>query len=522
MDRRQLLSGAGLAGLAVVLKACGVASDPAAEPGAASGAPKRGGVLRAGSPPPPTAVDPVTMYDGTAIAIVQLVAEYLIWLDQDFKLVPRLAESWQPADGGKRWTFKLRPGVTFSDGTPLDAETVKASFDRLLDPASKSAALSAFATVLKAGGVRVATPDSVEFTLERPFSDFPYLVSAGNYNALILKRDYAGDFTKAAVGTGPFVLKSYNASTGAVFARNEKYWDAGRPYLDGVEIKFYADDQADLLALQGGDIDAQILSRPDLAKPLAGTGAIAADTVKGTGVTVLTLRTDQAPFDRKEVRQAVAYGLGRPAILDSIGSGVGDLGNDHLIAPLFPAAPADLPQRALDRAKVAELLKTAGLTELRFTLTFEPPAKDYAVTIQNQLQQVGITVELDQRSSKDFYGGDQSKDTPWLNTAANLVGWAGRAVPSQLVIPMVKSGGTWNGSKYANPALDAAADAYDTAATDADRKAAAATVAKILHEDVPVIIAYWSGAVRAYNPRKFRGVRAHPAQYVDFSTVSKA
>ncbi|GAA3300243.1 ABC transporter substrate-binding protein [Dactylosporangium vinaceum] len=512
VDRRQVLAAFAGGGLAALLGACGVGEET-------GGGDRRGGTLRAGAPPPPTAVDPVTMYDGTAIAIVQLVAEYLIWLDKDFKLVPRLAESWQSADGGKRWTFKLRPGVTFSDGTPLDAQTVKASFDRLLDPASKSAALSAFGTVLKAGGVSAPDAGTVEFALQRPFGDFPYLVSAGNYNALILKQDYAGDFTKHAIGTGPFVLTGYNASTGASFTRNEKYWDAGKPYLDGVELKFYADDQADLLALQGGDIDVQILSRAALAQPLAGTGAVDVDTVKGTGVTVLTLRTDKPPFDRKEVRQAVAYALGRPAILQSIGSGVGDLGNDHLLAPLFPAAPTDLAQRAQDKAKVAALLQGA---ELRFTLTFEPPDKDYAVTVQNQLKQAGITVELDQRSSKDFYGGDQAKDTPWLFTQANLVGWAGRAVPSQLVIPMVKSGGVWNGSKYANPELDAAADAYDTATTDAARKAAAATVATILHEDVPVIIAYWSGTVRAYQGKKFKGVQAHPAQYVDFSSVTRA
>src|SRR5262249_3629896 len=153
---------------------------------------------------------------------------------------------------------------------------------------------------------------------------------------------------------------------------------------------FYADDQADLLALQSGDIDAQILSRPNLAQPLGATGAVTVDTVKGTGVTVLTLRVDQAPFAKKEVRQAVAYGLGRPDILQSIGSGAGHLGNAPPLAPLFPAAPSDLPQRALDKQKVADLLKAAGVGQLTFTLTFDPPSKDYAVTIQNQLKQVGI------------------------------------------------------------------------------------------------------------------------------------
>ena len=94
-------------------------------------------------------------------------------------------------------------------------------------------------------------------------------------------------------------------------------------------------------------------------------------------------------------------------------------------------------------------------------------------------------------------------------------------MPSQLIIPMVKSKAVWNGSKYANPALDAAADAYDSATTDEQRKAKAAEIAKILHEEVPIVVAYWSGTVRAYNGKKFAGVRAHPSSYVDFTSVSQ-
>ncbi|MCW2876539.1 MAG: hypothetical protein JWQ95_639 [Sphaerisporangium sp.] len=521
-SRRLFLSGAGAAALTGLLAACagesGTSGAVRSSAATAPAAPKRGGILRAGSPPPPTAVDPLTMYDGSAIAIVQLVADYLIWLDKDFKLVPRLAEKWTAEEGGKRWAFSLRQGVTFSDGTPLDAETVKASFDRLLDPDGKSAALSAFDTVLAAGGVSVRDASTVVFTLERSFSDFPYLVSAGNYNALILKKDYKGDFTKKPIGTGPFLLESYDPSAGATLTRNPKYWEPGKPYLDGVQIKFYADDQADLLALQSGEIDTQILSRPALAGPLKGLGDIVVDQVAGTGLTAFTLRVDKAPFDRKEVRQAIAYALDRPGVNTTVYDGVGALGNDHLLASLFPVAPKDIPQRAKDPAKVATLL---GGQKLSFALTYDPPSKDYALTIQNQLKQVGIEVTLDQRTSADFYGGDQAKDTPWLFSDANLVGWAGRAVPSQFIIPMVKSGGVWNGSKYANPTLDAAAKTYDSATTDEERKAQAEIIAKALNEDVPVIITVWSGAIRAYNGKRFTGITAHPASYVDFSSVSR-
>jgi peptide/nickel transport system substrate-binding protein len=521
VSRRGFLAVTGAGALTALLSACGAGGAPAALPSAAPASPLRhGGTLRAGSPPPPTAVDPVTAYDGTSVAIIQLVTEYLVWLDEDFNLVPKLATSWKSDATGTRWTFTLRQGVTFSDGTKVDAATVKASFDRLLDPKNESAALSAFETVLAQGGVSTVGDDAVLFTLQRPFSDFPYLVSAGNYNTVILKQDYAGHFTTSAVGTGPFLLKSYNASTGAVLVRNPHYWDAPKPYLDGVDIVFYADDQADLVALQSGDIDAQILSVPSLVEPLAGSGAFTVAQVRGTGVTVLTLRVDRAPFTDKAVRQAVAYGLDRPAIRQGDGIPIDDLGNDHLLAPLFPAAPTDLPQRAKDPAKVKALLASAGLDSLHFTLTFDPPNKDYAVTLQSQLAEVGITVTLDQLSSSDFYGGDQTTDTPWLFTTANLVGWAGRPIPSQFVTPMVKTGAVWNGSKYSNKALDAAADAYDAATGAAERKAQAEIIARALNEDVPIVVSYWSGAVRAYNGHKFQGIQAHPSDFVDFSSVS--
>lgn len=135
---------------------------------------------------------------------------------------------------------------------------------------------------------------------------------------------------------------------------------------------------------------------------------------------------------------------------------------------------------------------------------------------------MGITVDLDQQTSDVFYGGNQETDTPWLFTTANLVGWVGRPTPSQFIIPMVKSHGVWNGSKYANPALDAAADAYDAATDPAERKKQAEIIARALHEDVPVIITVWSGAVRAYRSDRVRGLRAHPSAFLDLTTVSRA
>ena len=518
-SRRGILLGASAVAFTGFLAACAAPETPppATQP-TLTGPPKRGGTLKVGAPSEVSSLDPVTMFHPTPVGIVQMVGEYLIWLDEDYSLVPQLAQTWSEDKTNRVWTFQLRDGVTFSDGTPMDVHAVKASFDRLLDPKNRSAALSAFTGILTQGGVKVGDDSSVVFTLQREYADFPYLVSAGNYNAVILKRDYAGDFTEHPVGTGPFLLTSYDPSTGATLVRNPTYWQDGKPYLDGVDVRFYSDAQAEQIALQSGDLDTLIVTDPSL---IVASGDIAIDQVSSTIMTAFTMRVDQPPFDKKEVRQAVAYALDRPAINLSTNDNLGAIANDHPFAPMFNFHPTHLPQRKQDRNKVKQLLAAAGVDRLEFALTFDPPSRNYALVIQDQLRSCGIHVTLDEQSSAAFYGGDQSTDTPWLFTPANLVGWAGRPVPSQFINPMVTTTGIWNGSKYSNPRVDEALNAYDAVDDEGTRRQQAEIIASALYEDVPVIVSLWQGAVRAYNRTRFFGIRAHASSYVDFGSVSR-
>lgn len=483
-----------------------------------SGAP--GGILSIGALTPSTAVDPVVGFDAASIAIFQLTNEYLIGLNRDFTLRAQLATEWEPGDNGQRWMVTLREGVTFTDGTPFDAEAVTSSFARLLDPESpSSSAQSAFAGILEADGVSVDDTGNIVFELVRPYADFPYLISSNTYNAVILPTEYAGSYIDNPVGTGPFLLDSYSAAEGATLSRNESYWEAGKPLLDGVEFKFYQDPQAQVIALQSGEIDTQVTSQIGLLASLEGNGDYTIDEVESTGLNVLTMRVDTPPFDRKEVRQAVAFALDRVAINETLYNGVDTIGNDHLLAPAYPASPTDLPQRELDLARVEELL--AG-EEVRFTLTFDPPTRDYAVVLQEQLRQAGIEVELAQVTSDEFYAGDQESDTPWLFTQSNIVGWAGRAVPTQFINPMVKSGGIWNGSKYSNPVVDTAAETYDTSTDDEEKQAQARIIAEAMHDDTPIIITTWSTVIRPFNSARWTGITAHPSSYIELNDVTQA
>lgn len=524
ITRRDALRKASAYGLSIPLISAVLGSFGAQASASATTSPASsstpGGILAVGALTPSTAVDPVVGFDAASIAIFQLTNEYLIGLNRDFTLRPQLATEWVPANDGQQWVVTLRQGVTFTDGTPFDADAVTSSFDRLLDPESQSSsAQSAFAGILEVGGVSIDDGGNIVFDLLRPYADFPYLISSNTYNAVILPQDYTGSYTDNPIGTGPFLLDSYSATEGAAFSRNESYWDEGKPLLDGVEFKFYQDPQAQVIALQSGEIDTQVTSQIGLLASLEANGDYTIDEVESTGLNVLTMRVDTPPFDRKEVRQAVAFALDRVAINETLYNGIDTLGNDHLLAPAYPASPTDLPQREQDLARVEELL---GGEDISFTLTFDPPTRDYAVVLQEQLRQAGIDVELAQVSSDEFYAGDQESDTPWLFTQSNIVGWAGRAVPTQFINPMIKSGGIWNGSKYSNPVVDAAAETYDTSTDDEEKREQARIIAEAMQEDTPIVITTWSTVIRPFNSAKWTGITAHPSSYIELNDVAQA
>ena len=159
----------------------------------------------------------------------QLAADYLVFPDANYVLQPRLATKWAPGSAPDEWTFTIRQGVLWQDGTPFTVDDVVASFDRITDPKVGSAALSAFAGVLSNGNIEKVDDQTVKFHLDRAYGDFPALVSSFNYNSVILPKDYKeGTFTKGGIGTGPFILKTFSADQGASYVKNPKYWGGPR------------------------------------------------------------------------------------------------------------------------------------------------------------------------------------------------------------------------------------------------------------------------------------------------------
>jgi ABC-type transport system substrate-binding protein len=130
--------------------------------------------------------------------MLQQTGEFLANSGSDLVLRPVLAESWTPNQDGSVWTFKIRQGVKFHNGATMTADDVVATIDRLADPKNASNALSAFTGVLSKGGAKKIDDQTVEFHLDAPNGNFPYYLSSDNYNAIILPKDYAGDFERTS------------------------------------------------------------------------------------------------------------------------------------------------------------------------------------------------------------------------------------------------------------------------------------------------------------------------------------
>jgi peptide/nickel transport system substrate-binding protein len=523
MSRRDLLRRASVLGLSapfagLLLEACGSSpSKPAASSTTAAGSPKQGGTIRVGNSAPVAAPDPVTMYDSGSIGVVQQVAEYLIWVNPNNTLQPVLATSWKPNANASEWTVAIRPGVKFHDGSQLTADDVVATFERLVNPKSNSSALTNFQGVLGPGGTKKTGTYEVTFQLQKPFVDFPYTLASTNYNAVILPANYAGDFIKNPVGTGPFTLTSYQTQTSATFARNPHYWQAGLPYLDGVTMTFFASDSAEEIALQNQTIDV-LPQAPSAGSPLYTDPSVAILNVPSTAYEEFFFRTDQPPWNNKLLRQAIAYSLQRDAIIQNLFQGRAEIGNDEVWAPGFADSPV-LPQRPYDPDKAKALLKQAGHESgLTATLTTEQSGEipQYATLVQAAAKAIGVTINLDVESQSTFYGSGSNQ--PWLVVPLGIVDWAARATAQQFWGSAFLTGGVWNSAHWSDPTFDKLTTQYEATVDQQSRTAIAKQAALIMQDETPAIITYWHNGIFATTKRS-HGIAPNGSEFIDLRSA---
>ncbi|UVK44237.1 ABC transporter substrate-binding protein [Mesorhizobium sp. AR07] len=494
VSRREFIRHGSLLGLSLpLLGRIGMAAGLGGMPSLARAQGAPGATIRVASSVPAATIDPVTIADAGGLLVMQQVAEFLCVDGPDLVLQPALAESWKPNDNGTVWTFKLRKGVKFHSGGEMKADDVVASIDRLADPANSSNALSVFTGILKKGASKKVDDYTVEFHLDAPNGNFPYMLSSDNYNAVIIPASYKGDYEKSFDGTGPFKIEKYTAKVGASFVRNEDYWGP-KALPERTEFTFFADMQPQILALQGGQVDI-INQMPVLAGvALLSDPNIDIISLKSSAHQQLHMRCDDGPLKDARVRRAIALCLDRDKLAAGLMKGRSALGNDSPFAAVYPSTDTSIPQRKQDIAQAKQLMEAAGAGKgFKVTLTTERYLEipEYAQLIQNWVKEIGVELELNILDQGAYYGDAVFGKSNWLDSVMGITDYGHRGVPNVYLAAPLKSEGTWNAAHFKNKDYDALATSYIAALDLEAQKATAGKIQSLLLEETPVIFGYF-------------------------------
>ena len=309
----------------------------------------------------------------------------------DGSVVPGLAESWEISDDGKEYTFRLHDGVTFHDGSVMDAEDVKFSLDRALGEDSANAQKALFSGI---ESVEIVDPLTVKVTLSEPNGNFLFNMAWGD--AVIVSPDSIDNIKTNPVGTGAFTFGEWVQGDSITLNRNPDYW-GDQPALESATFKFISDPTAAFAAMMAEDIDAfDNFPAPENLPQFEADPRFQVLVGSTEGETILSTNNKQPPFDDIRVREAVAHAIDRQAIIDGAMFGYGTPIGTHF-APHNPAYVDLTGNSAYDPEKAKALLAEAGFADgFETTLHLPPPsyARRGGEIVAAQLADVGINAEI--------------------------------------------------------------------------------------------------------------------------------
>lgn len=425
LTRRQLLQvgGAGVltVGLGSLAACAGSTKDRGAQAAGGGGAPKRGGTLRVGA----TSGGSGDTLDGqnglTTMDFLRVGAlfEQLVRVNGttgQSELV--LAESMEPNATATEWTIRVKPDVTFHNGKPLTAKDVLHSLQRIKDNNFPGATAVA---PLDLAAARVMDERTLRIPSQAPYSIFPEGL-ATCISARVVPEDYD---PKKPIGTGPFKFGTFTAGQESSFDRFDGYWQSGRPYLDKLVIINFADETAQINALQSGQVDL-IDQLSSASVPLVKSAGGNVVVSKTASFVPFTMRVDKAPFSDVRVRQALRLLVNRKEFNEQVYGGLGVVGNDTFGAADAAYQGAQLPQREQDLGQAKALLRAAGQSQLQVELyasAIGPGAISAASVFATQAKEAGVSVKIRTQDPTQFFSQSYSQvpfAESWWNVGSYL------------------------------------------------------------------------------------------------------
>ncbi|MCE4540584.1 ABC transporter substrate-binding protein [Pelomonas sp. P7] len=462
--------------------------------------PRRGGRLRVASATAAISdtLDPSKMANQTDYSRGTMLYNGLTVLDGSLTPQPALAESFTTKDA-KTWIFKLRKGVVFHDGKPLQPADVVFSLMRHKDAATASKA-KALAEQIES--VEASGPGEVTITLAAPNADLPVVL--GTFNFLIVK-DGTTDFS-TGIGTGPFRLKEFKPGVRSIVVRNTSYWKPGQPYLDEIEFVGISDDGARVNALLSGDMDLVASVNPRAVERVRSTPGYTIFSTQSGQYSDLIMRKDAGPGANPDFVLAMKYLFDREQMRKAIALGHAVVANDQPIDPSNRFYFAGCPKRPYDPERAKFHLKKTNVGSTRIPVVTSPVAMysvEMALVLQQAGQRIGLNLDV-KRMPADGYWSNH-----WLNSPVGFGNVNPRPSVDTLLTQFFKSDAAWNGSRWKNPKFDQLLLAARAETDQAKRTQMYADMQVLIHDEAGVGIPLFLESIDGHSTR-LKGLRPIP------------
>jgi len=444
----------------------------------------------------PKSLDPALSTDITTGVITALMYDNLVQFGTKDEILPGLAESWEISDDGSVYTFKLRKNVTFWDGHPLTTADIQYSFERVLNPETRSpqtwlllplqgsdAYMAGEATVVS--GIKIIDEAKIQLSLKTPFA--PFLGFLGAPATAILPGKSVGaaepNFREIPNGTGPWIFEEWQADRKLRFKRNPNYYD-GAAKLDGLILNNIPEILTAAIEFEAGNLDVMIIpnsefkywTRSNAWKPYI-------YKLEELGMYYLAMNVKRKPFDDKRVRQAVTLAIDREKIIYRIMHNSATLAKGPIPPGLegFDSSKVDIPYNP---EKARQLLVEAGYSDdCEFDLWVDPSAavSQTLEAIQHYLNEAGFVVHLvrnDWNMMRDAMRKGET-DSYWGNW------WADYADAENFLAPLFHTENAARRNRYSNPVVDDLIEQLQRSQNLAERKNLAMKIDSIIVEEAP-------------------------------------